>query len=157
MNVFDLLELQYHLFLRVDLNELFLVNVVYWCRIKSSFRCYTCIWKMTCEEVLNLIFSLLEDVDLASCMAVCNQWRDVARDDYLWKCLCAKRWPSICKRSTISGTYYKLYRNLYERPKSRFLTPRLSFDDLEFFLLIFGAKTHYSFQEWFRVKSSKMV
>ncbi|XP_022979540.1 F-box protein At5g39250-like [Cucurbita maxima] len=97
---------------------------------------------MTCEEVLNLIFPLLEDVDLASCMAVCKQWRDVARNDYLWKCLCAKKWPSMCKRPNISRTYYKLYRNLYERPKSRcLLTPRLSFDDLEFFIDIWSKNT----------------
>ncbi|KAE9605052.1 putative F-box domain-containing protein [Lupinus albus] len=55
-------------------------------------------------------------VDLASVMAVCKQWRDTARDDYFWKCLCAKRWPSICKQpNPPTGTYYNLYKTFYKR------------------------------------------
>ncbi|CAN6708501.1 unnamed protein product [Malus baccata var. baccata] len=65
------------------------------------------------------VFPLLEGVDLASCMGVCKQWRRIARDDFFWKCLCAKRWPSTCKRpNPPTSTYYKL----------------LSFDDWEFFI-----------------------
>lgn len=95
---------------------------------------------MTNEEVLKAVFPLLEGADLASCMAVCKQWRDLAQDDYLWKCLCAKRWPSICRRpNPPTTTYYKLYQTFYKRKHRRgLLPPRLSFDDLEFFIDIWS-------------------
>ncbi|XP_041002746.1 F-box protein At5g39250-like [Juglans microcarpa x Juglans regia] len=91
---------------------------------------------MTYEEALKVVFPLLEGVDLASCMAVCKQWRDKAQDDYLWKCLCAKRWPSICKQpNPPTLTYYKLYQTFCRRQHRRtLLPPKLSFDDLEFFI-----------------------
>lgn len=91
---------------------------------------------MTYEEVLKAVFPLLDGVDLASCMAVSKEWRDIARDDYFWKCACAKRWPSICKRpNPPTVTYYKLYRTCYKRQNHQtLLPPRLSFDDLEFFI-----------------------
>ncbi|KAG2715538.1 hypothetical protein I3760_03G083000 [Carya illinoinensis] len=91
---------------------------------------------MTYEEALKVVFPLLEGVDLASCMAVCKQWRGIAQDDYLWKCLCAKRWPSICKQpNPPTLTYYKLYQTFCRRQHHRtLLPPRLSFDDLEFFI-----------------------
>lgn len=92
--------------------------------------------KMDYEEVLKAVFPLLDGVDLASCMAVSKQWRDIARDDYFWKCVCAKRWPSICKRpNPPTLTFYKLYQTFYKRQNCRtLLPPRLSFDDLEFFI-----------------------
>lgn len=95
---------------------------------------------MVNEEVLKAIFPLLDGIDLASCMIVCKQWRDVAQDDYFWKCLCARRWPSICKRpSPPTVTYYKLYQTFYKRQNRRILLPpRLSFDDLEFFIDIWS-------------------
>lgn len=88
------------------------------------------------EEILKAVFPLLDGVDLASCMVVSKQWRDIARDDYFWKCLCASRWPSICKRpNPPSATYYKLYQTFYKRQLRRtLLPPRLSFEDLEFFI-----------------------
>lgn len=91
---------------------------------------------MAYEEVLKAVFPLLEGVDLASCMAVCKQWRDIARDDYFWKCICAKRWPSICKQpSPPTVTYFKLYQTFYRRQHRQTLPPpKLSFDDLEFFI-----------------------
>ncbi|XP_022144418.1 F-box protein At5g39250 [Momordica charantia] len=95
---------------------------------------------MTWEEILKVIFPLLEGVDLASCMAVCKQWRDIARDDYFWKCLCAKRWPSTCKRpDPPTRTYYKLYQDFHKGHQRRILLPpRLSFDDLEFYIDIWS-------------------
>lgn len=90
---------------------------------------------MTYEEVLKAVFPLLEGVDLASCMAVCKQWRDIARDDYFWKCVCAKRWPSLCKRpNPPTETYYKMYQTFYRRQRQTLPPPRLSFDDLDFFI-----------------------
>ncbi|GMI67440.1 hypothetical protein like AT5G39250 [Hibiscus trionum] len=91
---------------------------------------------MPCEEVLKVVFPFLDGTDLAACMAVCKQWRHVARDDYIWKCVCAKRWPSVCKRpSPPTATYYKLYRTFYKRQHQRtLLPPRLSLNDLEFFI-----------------------
>ncbi|GMH27023.1 hypothetical protein Nepgr_028866 [Nepenthes gracilis] len=91
---------------------------------------------MTCEVVLKAVFPLLEGRDLVSCMLVCKQWRDVAQDDYLWKSLCAKRWPSICKRAPPpTTTFHKLFRTLCKRRQCRNLPPpRLSFDDLDFYI-----------------------
>ncbi|KAJ6396355.1 hypothetical protein OIU77_021396 [Salix suchowensis] len=91
---------------------------------------------MSYEEILKAVFPLLEGADLASCMAVCKQWRDMAQDDYFWKCVCAKRWPSVCKRrDPPTLTYYKLYQTFYKRQgRQILLPPRLSFDNLEFFI-----------------------
>ncbi|KAL6961215.1 hypothetical protein U1Q18_038981 [Sarracenia purpurea var. burkii] len=82
---------------------------------------------MSCEEVLNAVFPLLEGTDLASCMVVSRQWREIAQGDYMWKCACAKRWPSICKRPSPPTQWCAL------------LPPRLSFNerlpfDLEFYI-----------------------
>ncbi|XP_010259424.1 PREDICTED: F-box protein At5g39250-like [Nelumbo nucifera] len=95
---------------------------------------------MTYGEVLKVVFPLLDGKDLASCMRVCRQWRDIARDDYFWKCLCAKRWPSVCKRPTPPPlTYHKLYQTFYKRRKHKMLLPpRISFDDLEFYIDIWA-------------------
>ncbi|KAK6928112.1 F-box domain [Dillenia turbinata] len=91
---------------------------------------------MVSEEVLKAVFPFLEGVDLASCMLVSKQWRDIAKDDYFWKCLCVKRWPSVCKRPyPPTKTYYKLFQTFYKRHHSRtLLPPRLSFTQLEFFI-----------------------
>lgn len=91
-------------------------------------------------EVLKVVFPLLDGKDLASCMRVCRQWRDIARDDYFWKCVCAKRWPSICKRpSPPMSSYHKLFQTFSKRHHRRtLLPPRLSFDDLEFYIDIWS-------------------
>jgi len=52
---------------------------------------------MSSEEVLKVVFPFLDGVDLASCMGVYKPWKELASGDFFWKCLCAKRWPSICK------------------------------------------------------------
>ncbi|KAF6171359.1 hypothetical protein GIB67_009507 [Kingdonia uniflora] len=91
---------------------------------------------MTYREALKAVFPLLDGKDLVSCMRVCKQWEEIARDDYFWKCLCAKRWPSICKRAAPpSLTYHKLYLAFCKRQTPRtLLPPKLSFDDLEFYV-----------------------
>ena len=98
---------------------------------------------MASEEVLKAVFPFLDSVDLASCMGVCTQWKDIASDDFFWKCLCAKRWPSICKRPNPSTlTYYNLYKTFHKRQHHRTLLPlRISFDDLEFFIDIWAENT----------------
>ncbi|KAB2610369.1 F-box protein [Pyrus ussuriensis x Pyrus communis] len=60
-------------------------------------------------------------------------WESASSGD---KCLCAKRWPSTCKRpSPPTSTYCKLYQTFYKRHHRRtLLPPRLSFDNLEFFI-----------------------
>lgn len=95
---------------------------------------------MVSDEVMKVVFPLLEGVDLASCMVVCKQWRDLARDDYFWKCLCVKRWPSICKRpNPPTVSYYKLYQSFYKRQHHKPLPPpKISFDNLEFFIDIWA-------------------
>ncbi|ERM99943.1 hypothetical protein AMTRI_Chr10g224960 [Amborella trichopoda] len=87
-------------------------------------------------EVLKAVFPLLDGSDLASCMCVCKQWRDTAKDDYLWRCLCAKKWPSICKKpQPPSTTYHHLFRTFSKQTRSRPLPPpKLTFHDLEFFI-----------------------
>lgn len=95
---------------------------------------------MSYNEILKDVFPLLDGIDLASCMGVSKQWRDIAQDDYFWKCLCSKRWPSICKRpSAPTVTYYKLYKTFYKRQnQKKLLPPRLSFSDLEFYIDIWS-------------------
>ncbi|XP_043724409.1 F-box protein At5g39250-like [Telopea speciosissima] len=95
---------------------------------------------MSYQEVLKVVFPLLDGKDLASCMQVCKQWRDIARDGYFWKCLCAKRWPSICKRPTTPPvSYQKLFQMFSKRHRSKTLPPpRLSFDNLEFYIDIWA-------------------
>ncbi|CAI9777418.1 unnamed protein product [Fraxinus pennsylvanica] len=95
---------------------------------------------MACEEILKAVFPMLEGEDLATCMLVCKQWKEIARDDYFWKCQCAKRWPSVCKRpSPPTVTYHKLFKTFYKRQRNRpLLPPRLSFKDLEFYIDIWS-------------------
>ncbi|CAI9763270.1 unnamed protein product [Fraxinus pennsylvanica] len=98
---------------------------------------------MACDEILKAVFPLLEGEDLATCMLVCKQWQEIARDDYFWKCLCAKRWPSVCKRpSPPTVTYHKLFKTFYKRQDKRpLLPPRLSFEDLEFYIDIWSKQS----------------
>ncbi|MQL88479.1 hypothetical protein Taro_021045 [Colocasia esculenta] len=87
-------------------------------------------------EVLKAVFPLLDGDDLASCMLVCRLWRDVARDDYFWKCACAKKWPSIYKRQLAPAlNHHKLFLTFtkHHRPQP-LLPPKLSFEDLEFYI-----------------------
>nr|GMD55365.1 F-box protein At5g39250 [Ipomoea batatas] len=96
--------------------------------------------KMSCEEILKAVFPFLEGTDLATCMLVCKQWCEIAQDDYFWKCLCAKKWPSLCKRpSPPTVTYYKLFQTFYKHKNRRIiLPPRLSFNELEFYIDIWA-------------------
>ncbi|KAJ4960702.1 hypothetical protein NE237_020612 [Protea cynaroides] len=91
---------------------------------------------MAHEEALRLVFPLLNGRDLASCMQVCKHWRDVAGDDYFWKCLCAKRWPSIMRRHIPPPESYREFFQMFAKRShlNRNLCPRFSFDDLEFFV-----------------------
>nr|XP_043616749.1 F-box protein At5g39250 [Erigeron canadensis]XP_043616750.1 F-box protein At5g39250 [Erigeron canadensis]XP_043616751.1 F-box protein At5g39250 [Erigeron canadensis] len=90
---------------------------------------------MSSDEILKAVFPLLEGTDLASCMAVCKQWRNIAEDDYFWKCLCAKKWPSTCKNRPPPVTYHKLFKTFYKRETNRtLLPPRISLNDLEFYI-----------------------
>lgn len=95
---------------------------------------------MTSTEVWKAVFPFLDGKGLASCMQVCKQLREIARDDYYWKCVCAKRWPSMCRNPIASNlTYYELYQTFHKRTRRRILLPpRLSFDDLEFYLDIWA-------------------
>ncbi|XP_022869014.1 F-box protein At5g39250-like [Olea europaea var. sylvestris] len=98
---------------------------------------------MACDEILKAVFPLLEGEDLATCMLVCKQWQEIARDDFFWKCLCAKRWPSVCKRpSPPTVTYHKLFKAFYKLQHNRpLLPPRLSFKDLEFYIDIWSKQS----------------
>lgn len=87
------------------------------------------------SEVLKAVFPLLGGDDLGTCLLVCRQWRDAASDDYFWKCICVKRWPSICKRPPPTLSYRKLFIT-FSRPHcpQPLLPPKLSFNDLEFYI-----------------------
>lgn len=91
---------------------------------------------MSCDEILKAVFPLLDNTDLVTCMLVCKHWHEIACDDYFWKCLCAKRWPSICKQSSPpTATYHKLFKTFYKRQRNKtLLPPRLSFNDLDFYI-----------------------
>lgn len=92
--------------------------------------------KMIKAEILNAVFPFLDSKDLMSCMAVCKEWKVIAQDDYFWKRLSAKRWPSICKLpNPPTVPYYVLYKTFCRRHMSSHLPlPRLSFEDLEFYI-----------------------
>ncbi|KAJ8497875.1 hypothetical protein OPV22_008427 [Ensete ventricosum] len=93
-------------------------------------------------EVLKAVFPLLDGEELTSCMLVCRQWRDIARDEYLWKCICAKRWPSLCKRPPPGISYYKLFAAFSRSQFNQSLPPaRLSFDYLEFYIDVWLEQT----------------
>lgn len=91
---------------------------------------------MSCDEILKAVFPLLDSTDLVTCMLVCKHWHEIACDDYFWKCLCAKRWPSICKQSSPpTATYHKLFKTFYKRQRNKtLLPPTLSFIDLDFYI-----------------------
>ncbi|XP_059318075.1 F-box protein At5g39250-like [Lycium ferocissimum] len=90
---------------------------------------------MTCEEILEAVFPLLEYTELANCMLVCKQWRDAAQDDHLWKSFCSKIWPSICKQqSPPTSTYYLFFRTYYKKQYETLPPPKLTFNDLEFYI-----------------------
>jgi hypothetical protein len=104
-------------------------------------------------EVLKLFFPLLNGADLAACMCVSKSWRQLAKDDYLWKRLCAQRWPSTChsQGSSLaigeSRGYHKLFTSFSQkRQRSRPMpAPKLTFDDLEFYVDIWeGTSSVYS-------------
>ncbi|XP_023746409.1 F-box protein At5g39250 [Lactuca sativa] len=91
--------------------------------------------------ILKAVFPLLEGTDLAACMVVCKQWENVAQDDYLWKCLCIKKWPSI-SASPLVNNYRKIFKALCicekdHRPTS--LAPGISLSDLDFYIDIWDA------------------
>ncbi|CAM8991204.1 unnamed protein product [Rhodiola kirilowii] len=98
---------------------------------------------MASEEVLKAVFPYLDGKELVSCMLVCKQWKAIAKDDYFWKCVCAKRWPSVCKRpKPPTVTYYKLNKTFRKRQHQKSIVPpKLSFKDLEFFIDIWSDKT----------------
>ncbi|XP_071731019.1 F-box protein At5g39250-like [Rutidosis leptorrhynchoides] len=90
---------------------------------------------MLSDEILKAVFPLLEGPDLASSMGVCKQWKIIAQDDYFWKCVCAKRWPSTCKNPSPPVSYYKLFKTFYKRINHKtLLPPRISLSDLEFYI-----------------------
>ncbi|KAG0485475.1 hypothetical protein HPP92_009554 [Vanilla planifolia] len=91
-------------------------------------------------EVLKAVFPLLDDGrDLASCMSVSRLWRDIAMDDYFWKCVCAKRWPSVCKRPPPALSFRRFYRTFSKSPPAEPLPPpQLSLQDLEFYIDIWS-------------------
>ncbi|KAA8547922.1 hypothetical protein F0562_004351 [Nyssa sinensis] len=63
----------------------------------------------SCDERTTLRFSVA-----VNCCR--NKWREIAQDDYLWRSLCAKRWPSCCKQTSPStGFYYKLFQSFNKR------------------------------------------
>ncbi|OAY82338.1 F-box protein [Ananas comosus] len=86
-------------------------------------------------EVLKAVFPHLDGKDLVSCMLVCRQWRDIAREDYFWKCICAKRWPSVCRKPPPALSYFNLFATFSKPHRCQTLPPpMLSFDDLVFYI-----------------------
>ncbi|KAF3325059.1 F-box protein [Carex littledalei] len=88
-------------------------------------------------EALKDIFPLLEGKDLISCMLVCHQWRDIAKDDYFWKCICTRKWPSISKIVPPGTTFHRLFTTFSQPPPPRqqpLPLPNLSFEDLVFYV-----------------------
>lgn len=102
-------------------------------------------------EVLKVVFPLLSGPDLAACMRVSKQWNFLSKDDFLWKNLCAQKWPSTCQgRGPLaigeSRSYRKLFTSFIRRKrKPPMPAPKLTFDDLEFYVDIWmGQSSVYS-------------
>ncbi|KAH7289944.1 hypothetical protein KP509_30G025000 [Ceratopteris richardii] len=85
------------------------------------------------------------------CMCVCRQWREVAKEDYIWKLACSKRWPSTTRSSpSVSPSpssspacsspigslrgYHKLFSSLSRHRTRPSPSPKLSFEALEFYV-----------------------
>lgn len=87
------------------------------------------------DEVLKSVFPLLDGKDLVFCMLVCRQWREIAKDDYFWKCICSRKWPSICKLPPSDANYKKLYLTFSKPQEMQNLpVPRLTFEDIVFYI-----------------------
>lgn len=102
-------------------------------------------------EVLKVVFPLLNGADLAACMCVSKHWNQLSKDDYLWKRLCAQRWPSTCQgRGPMaigdSRGYHKLFTSFSRKQRKRPMpAPKLTFEDLEFYVDIWvGSSSVYS-------------
>ncbi|KAJ4791582.1 F-box protein [Rhynchospora pubera] len=94
------------------------------------------------NEALKVVFPLLDSKDLASCMLVCRQWRDIASDDYIWKCICTQKWPSITKKPPFGTTYHRLFVTFCKPPLQPPLPlARLSLNDLVFYIDLWSDKT----------------
>uniref|UniRef100_A0A0D9Z7C1 F-box domain-containing protein n=1 Tax=Oryza glumipatula TaxID=40148 RepID=A0A0D9Z7C1_9ORYZ len=87
------------------------------------------------DEVLKAVFPLLDGKNLVFCMLVCRQRREIAKDDYFWKCICARKWPSICKQPPSDANYQKLYLT-FSKPRTpqHLPVPKLTFEDLVFYI-----------------------
>ncbi|KAM3387486.1 hypothetical protein ACQJBY_010369 [Aegilops geniculata] len=86
-------------------------------------------------EVLKAVFPLLDGKDLVFCMLVCRQWCEIAKDDYFWKCICSRKWPSICKQPPSETNFQKLYLTFSKPRKTVHLpVPKLTFEDLVFYI-----------------------
>ncbi|KAI3505513.1 hypothetical protein L1887_27644 [Cichorium endivia] len=95
---------------------------------------------MSSNDMLKAVFMQLEGTDLAACMGVCKKWGNVAEDDYLWKCLCVKKWPSTCKNTSSHATYRKIFKAFYihEKNKPVSLGPMITLSDVEFYIDIWA-------------------
>lgn len=88
-------------------------------------------------EALKDVFPLLDGKDLISCMLVCRQWRDIVKDDYFWKCICTRKWPSVSKNAPPGTSYHRLFATFSQPPPPRqqpLPLPSLSFEDLIFYV-----------------------
>lgn len=90
-------------------------------------------------ETLKVIFPLLDSSDLIKCMLVSHQWRDTARDEYLWKRICLSKWPSVCNNPPPNLSYYKLFQT-FSKPRRPLPLPpsNLTFKDLQFYFDIWS-------------------
>ncbi|MCO5585695.1 hypothetical protein L7F22_039631 [Adiantum nelumboides] len=96
------------------------------------------------SEVLKAVFPFLDGQELAMCMCVCKQWREVAKEDYLWKLACSKRWPSTARSSPLPSSssspigssrgYYQLFTSLSRHRLRPSPAPKLCFEALEFYV-----------------------
>jgi hypothetical protein len=123
-----------------------------WCWMRREEQWSENMPEVSCPaEVLKVVFPLLNGADLAACMCVSKPWRQLAKDDYLWKQLCAQRWPSTCQsRGSLaigeSRGYHKLFTSFAQKRRSRPMpSPKLTFEDLEFYVDIWvGSLSVYS-------------
>ncbi|XP_050403007.1 F-box/WD repeat-containing protein 5 [Patella vulgata] len=65
------------------------------------------------DSLLLEIFSFLEVKDVLGVTGCCRWWREIGRDECLWRNLAYRAWGDDCNKAPFVGTWLEEYRRLY--------------------------------------------